>query len=140
MKIRIVKTNSNAVIPTRAHEGDLFDFYALEDTVVGGKPTIVRTGISAEIPKGYQMRLYNRSSNALKRGLILANSVGIIDTQYRGEICGIFCCYPPQEHVIKKGDRIMQGELVRLIDVEFTEADSLSETKRGKGGFGSTGK
>ena len=139
LTLKIKLLTPTAKIPTKAHEGDLYDIYADEDILIDSIPTLVSTGIALEIPEGYHVKIYNRSSNPLKYGLILSNSVGIIDTHYRGEIKGIFhgqgrC------HIIRKGDKIMQMELCPVYDMEFEQVKELTITDRGSDGLGSTGK
>ena len=129
-----------------------YDIECAEDTVVpkfvpGTKPTLIPTGVKAYMQDDEVLYLYNRSSNPLKYGLILSNSVGIIDTQYRGEVKGIFHCITHKEnnffrnsHVIHKGDKIMQIEMSPIYDFDLEQVETLSETERGANGFGSTGK
>lgn len=139
-KLGIKLLTPTAQMPTQAHKGDLWDVYADEDKlIVDYESRLVSTGIALEIPKGYQVRLYNRSGNPLKYRIILSNSVGIIDSSYRGEIKGQFFCIQGC-HKIEKGDKIMQMELVPIMDVEIEQVQELSQTDRGANGFGSTGK
>lgn len=140
MKLKIKRLTPTAKIPTQAHEGDLYDVYSDEDIIIkDNESKLVSTGIALEIPEGYQVRLYNRSGNPLKKGLVLSNSVGIIDTQYTGEIKGQFFCIRG-EYTINKGDKILQMELVPIIPIQFEEISELKETDRGSNGFGSTGR
>lgn len=139
-RIKIKLLTPTAKIPTQAHEGDLWDIYSDEDVLIlDGESKLVSTGIAFEIPQGFQVRLYNRSGNPLKYGIVLSNSVGIVDTAYTGEIKGQFFCIHGC-HQIKKGDKIMQMELVKINDIYFEITDTLSKTDRGAKGFGSTGK
>lgn len=139
-KLGIKLLTPTAKIPTQAHKGDLWDIYADEDVLIVDKESkLVSTGIALDIPKGYQVRLYNRSSGPLKNKLVLSNSVGIVDSSYRGEIKGQFFCID-RCHLIHKGDKIMQMELVKINDIEFEQVEELSKTDRGAAGFGSTGK
>lgn len=138
MKLKIKRLTKTARLPQQAHCGDLYDIFADEEVYLDQGPKLVKTGLAFEIPKGYQIRLYNRSSNALT-GVILANSVGVIDTSYRGEIKALFYSLYG-DYVIHRGDKIMQMELVRINDIEFEEVQKLSESSRGVNGFGSTGK
>ena len=147
LNIKIKLLTSTAKMPTRAHLGDLYDIYADEDIEITSEPKLVSTGIALDIPEGFHVKIYNRSSNPLKYGLILSNSVGIIDTQYRGEIKGIFHCVTHKEnsffrtnHTIHKGDKIMQMEMSPIYDFDLKQVETLSETERGADGFGSTGK
>ena len=140
MKLGIKLLTSTAKMPTQAHKGDLWDIYADEDIlIVDGESKLVSTGIAFQIPEGYQVRLYNRSGNPLKYGIVLSNSVGIVDTAYTGEIKGQFFCIHGC-HQIHKGDKIMQMEIVKINDIEFEQVEELSKTDRGAAGFGSTGK
>ena len=160
LALKIKLLTPTAKMPTRAHEGDLYDIYADEDKEISSAPTLVSTGLAFDIPEGYQVRIYNRSSNPLKYGLILGNSVGIIDTHYKDEVKGIFYCadYIATEHlsilqpevityrtikhrthVIHKGDKIMQMELVKINDFDVIETQELDKTNDRGGGFGSTG-
>ena len=140
IEVKIKLLSPTAKIPTQEHEGDLYDVYADEDVlIVDGESKLVSTGIAFELPKGYQLRVYNRSGNPLKYKLVLSNSVGIIDTGYTGEIKGqFFCIYGCT--MIKKGDKIMQLELVKIKDIKFTQVQELTKTDRGENGFGSSGK
>lgn len=139
-KLGIKLLTSTAKMPTQAHKGDLWDIYADENMlIVDGESKLVSTGIALEIPDGYQVRLYNRSGNPLKYGIVLSNGIGCVDTKYRGELKGQFFCIKGA-YEIKKGDKIMQMELVQTTDIEFKQVQELSETDRGANGFGSTGK
>lgn len=139
-KLGIKLLTPTAQIPTQAHKGDLWDVYADEDIlIVDGESKLVSTGIALEIPEGYQVRLYNRSGNPLKYGIVLSNGTGCVDTKYRGELKGQFFCIKGA-YKISKGDKIMQMELVQITDIEFEQVQELSQTDRGAKGFGSTGK
>lgn len=150
LEIKFKRLTPAAKIPTRSYGyGNCWDVFAATDaTVHSFAATIVNTGLAFEIPDGYQMHVYNRSSNPVKRGLILSNSVGIIDSDYRGELGVLFHSLPimadgiltdrPVE--IHAGDKIAQFKLVRINPEELTESATLSETSRASGGFGSTDK
>lgn len=138
MKLKIKKLTETAKLPRRSHIGDLYDLFADEDVYIDDKPKQVRTGLAMDIPEGFQVRLYNRSSLGQK-GLILANSVGIIDTGYKGEIKALFYSLDG-DYVIHKGDKILQMEIVALNEFDIEEVSELSNSERGTGGFGSTGK
>lgn len=147
MKIRVKILNENARIPRVSEGNACFDFYASERVFIypGQKGVPVHTGLAFEIPPGYHMKLFMRSSYGKKTPLRLSNEVGIVDSSYRGEIIGIFdniarFSLKDGECVIDKGDRFLQGMIEKNIPVEFEESDTLSETERGAGGFGSTGK
>ena len=144
MKVRIKKINETAVIPTYAKAGDAgMDLVATEiinetiDSITFG------TGIALEIPEGFVGLVFPRSS-IRKTNLILSNSVGVIDSGYRGELQATF---KKMQGVVsnnlieyKVGDRIAQIMIIPHPSIEFEEADELSDTERGEGGFGSTGK
>ena len=150
LKIKFKRLCDTAQIPTRSYGyGNCWDLYAAYDTIIhSDAATIVKTGLAFEIPDGYQMHVYNRSSNPVKRGLILSNSVGIIDSDYRGELGVLFHTLPVMQGntltdrpvEIKAGEKIAQFKLVCINPEELEESDILSETSRASGGFGSTGK
>ena len=100
----------------------------------------MHTGISLEIPEGYGGFLYARSSLASKRGLAPANKVGVIDSDYRGEVMVALFNQSGTLQVVEPGERIAQLVIAPFLKGEFVEAESLSETDRGAGGFGSTGR
>ena len=156
--MEIKKLDPNAKIPTRGSDGAAgFDLYAL--SVEGDKFTVegdgniahiqnesivkVHTGIAMAIPKGYVGLVFPRSGLATKQGLRLANCVGVIDEDYRGEV--IVCIHndtiagKPDIAEIQIGDRVAQIVFVKYEAFELNEVDELDSTKRGEGGFGSTG-
>ena len=141
MKVNVRKTDANAIIPTYGSaEAAGADLYALAASVVrSGETTVVHTGITMEIPKGYVGLICARSGLATKKGLAPANKVGVIDSDYRGEIMVALHNHSAEDREIAAGERIAQLLLVPYLTAEFNEADSLSETERGEGGFGSTG-
>ena len=100
----------------------------------------IHTGISAEIPEGYCGLVFARSSMGAKRGLAPANKVGVIDADYRGEIMVTLHNHSERSQIVYPGERIAQLAIVPFLKAEFEEADDLSDTVRGAGGFGSTGK
>lgn len=137
MEVKIKKLNSEAVTPTYGSEGAAaFDLYALEDTGVF-MSTLIPTGISMEVPKGYVLLVVPRSSIGLKTTLRMPHSTGVIDSDYRGEIKVMYESMEPM--VVKKGERIAQGMIIPVTKVDFEEVKELSSTDRGNGGFGSTG-
>lgn len=156
MKIRIKKLTENAVIPQKAHATDAgFDLTATSRVVDEYGCIIYGTGLAFEIPEGYVGLLFPRSSNA-KKDLTLSNSVGVLDSGYRGEVTfkfkpalrwdiegGICVGERGNEMTLLKynvGDRIGQLIIMPIPDIEFEEAEELSETDRGVGGYGSSGK
>lgn len=144
MKVKIKKLNENAVIPTYGTEYSAgADLYLLGDESVSIAPhetKLLKTGISIEIPEGYCGLIFARSGLASKRGLAPANKVGVIDADYRGEIMVALHNHSDIEAVVEGGERIAQLAIVPFLKAEFEVADELSDTLRGEGGFGSTGK
>ena len=116
------------------------DFYQPESVAIKPHQTqYVTLGLAMEIPKGYMLMLSPRSSMS-KTPLVIPNSFGVIDADYRGEIKGIFKNTSDDEYLIQKGDRLLQGVLVPVGALKLLEVDELTETARGAGGIGSTGK
>lgn len=144
MTVRIKRLNENAIIPTYGSEYSAgADLYALLDGAVEIKPhetTFIHTGISVEIPEGYCGLIFARSSMGAKRGLAPANKVGVIDADYRGEIMVALHNHSERIAIVEPGERIAQLAIVPFLKAEFEEADDLSQTVRGAGGFGSTGR
>lgn len=139
LKIKFKKMNPNAVIPKQGTIGAAgFDLTAIGLEVT---ETTLKfdTGIAVEIPPGYVGLVFPRSS-ICKTGLSLANSVGVIDSDYRGSISFVFYKGAELIEPYSYGDRIGQLLIVPIPEVEFVEAEELSETERGEGGYGSTGK
>ncbi len=136
------KIHQDAVIPSYVHEGDAgFDFTSIEDVVLTPyERKIVKTGLKVEIPPGYEMQIRPRSGISLKTPVLIANAPGTIDSGYRGEVGIIVLNNSSSEYKIEKGERIAQGVIKEVIPVIHIEADELSETMRGEGGFGSTEK
>ena len=143
MKIRIKKLNEKALVPTYGSEYSAgADLYALLDEAIEIKPhqtVFVHTGISVEIPEGYCGLVFARSSMGAKRGLAPANKVGVIDADYRGEIMVALHNHSEITATVEPTERIAQLAIVPFLKAEFEEADELSDTLRGAGGFGSTG-
>lgn len=129
-----------------------WDCFAREDVVVGNNPVLIGLGFMAEPPKGYYLEIVPRSSIGLKTPLRQPNSVGIIDADYRGEVKAMYevpvglrdfsigVQISVREFVIQSGDRIAQMILRKMEEADLVQVDELSETERGEGGFGSTGK
>lgn len=141
MEVKIKKLSENAVIPTYAKSGDAgMDLVATSKTFDDDNNIVYGTGLAFEIPKGYVGLVFPRSSNAKKR-LILSNSVGVIDSGYRGEVMlkykELYREFLSKEYNI--GDRIGQIIILPYPQIEFNEVDELSTTERGNGGYGSTG-
>jgi dUTP pyrophosphatase len=128
--------------PRKAHHDDAaFDLRAREDAVlVPAKPALVPTGLSIELPYGYEAQVRPRSGLAIKHALTVLNTPGTIDAGYRGEVCVIMMNAGEEAYEIKRGERIAQMVINELPEVEMVKVDALSDSKRGAGGFGSTGK
>ena len=143
MKIPVKKLKENAMLPTYGSlEAAGADLYACLDaavTIEPGKTVFVPTGIAMEIPKGYAGLAYARSGLACKQDLAPANKVGVIDSDYRGELIVALHNDTDQLQFVEPGERIAQLVIMPYLSVEFEESDSLNETERGDGGFGSTG-
>ena len=143
-KINIKKLNENAVIPTYGSEFSAgADLYALADepiVIEAHKTVLVHTGVAMEIPTGYVGLVFARSGLATKRALAPANKVGVIDSDYRGEIMVALHNHGDEPKTVENGERIAQLVLIPYLTAEFDEVDELSDTVRGEGGFGSTGR
>ncbi len=145
LKVNFKKLDKNAHAPTYGSEFAAgADLYALTggETVrfKPGETKMIHTGIAVEIPEGYAGLVYARSGIATKRGLAPANKVGVIDSDYRGEVMVSLHNHSNEEQEIADGERIAQLVIAPFLAAEFTECDELTDTQRGEGGFGSTGK
>ncbi|MBQ8322565.1 MAG: dUTP diphosphatase [Clostridia bacterium] len=142
-KINVKKLDPNAVLPTYGSEFAAgADLYALSDGEIVFAPhetKLVRTGLAMEIPEGYAGLIYARSGLASKRALAPANKVGVVDSDYRGEVMVALHNHSDKEQTIAPKERIAQLVVAPFLKAEFAEADELSDTVRGVGGFGSTG-
>lgn len=144
MNIKVKKLKPGATVPTM---GSKFaagaDLYSAEDAdvVIGpGETKFIGTGLAMEIPEGYVGLVYARSGLACKRGLAPANKVGVVDSDYRGEIKVALHNHGKEAQTVEKGERIAQMVIAPYLSVNYEEADELSETERGEGGLGSTGR
>ncbi len=142
-KVILKKLSPNAVIPSYATSSaagaDLYSCLDEPVTIAPGETALIHTSIALEIPEGCAGLIYARSGLASKRGLAPANKVGVIDSDYRGEIMVALHNHGSVSQTIEHGERIAQIVITPYITADFEESDSLSETKRGSGGFGSTG-
>lgn len=140
MKLKVKKLNDNAVIPEYQTEGAAgFDLVAAERCYVGRlERVLVSTGLAFEIPKGYELQIRSRSGLALNHGLIVINSPGTIDSDYRGEVKVIMTNHGSSGMPIEPGDRFAQAVLSKITQGKIEVVDELSSTERGEGGFGST--
>jgi len=127
--------------PRRAHHDDAaFDIRAAKpETVPPGQVRLIPTGLFLELPSGWEAQIRPRSGLALKKSITLLNSPGTIDAGYRGEVGIITFNAGSEPFEVERGDRIAQMVIQRLPEVELVRVDELNETKRGAGGFGSTG-
>ena len=158
MEVKIKKLTETAREPTYATPGSAaFDLYADKVTelpagseeelarLMGDESYVFHTGLAVEIPEGHALLIFSRSGDGFKRDLRLANCVGLIDSDYRGEVLvklrrdGDRKPHGPWEVCISSGDRIAQGLIVEVERATFSVVDELSSTERGAGGFGSTG-
>ena len=142
--VNIKKLNPNATIPTYGSEFAAgADLYACIDdalTIAPGETILVKTGLAMELPIGYAGLIYARSGLASKRGLAPANKVGVIDSDYRGEVMVALHNHSNIDQTIEPNERIAQLVITPYLKGIFNETDDLSDTVRGEGGFGSTGK
>lgn len=141
VKIRMME-GCKDLMPAKAHTDDAaFDLRSRVDMdLKPGEPHLVTTGIYMEFPPGYEAQVRPRSGLALKHALTVLNSPGTIDAGYRGEVGVIMLNAGKEPFSIKRGDRIAQMVINKLPQVEIIAVDELSDTARGEGGFGSTGK
>ena len=142
--IRVKKLHPQAILPTygsaEAAGADLYAFLEADVTISPGQTVLIPTGLAMELPKGYAGLIYARSGLGVKRGLAPANKVGVIDSDYRGEFMVALHNHGAVPQTIRQGDRIAQLLITPVITPGFTEVSTLSDTDRGMGGFGSTGK
>lgn len=142
--VKIRKLDPRAVIPRRASPQSAgADLCALldEDAVIfPGETLFVHTGLTAEIPEGYAGFIFARSGFASKQGIAPANKVGVVDSDYRGEYMVALFNHGSEPVTVTNGQRIAQLVIMPVADAVFEETSELSETERGEGGFGSTGK
>ena len=147
MKVKIKKLHPYAIVPTYGTSGAAcFDLYAIEvhpcgHVVSDGVPITFRTGLAFEVPQGHVMLVYSRSGHGFKHDTRLANCVGVIDSDYRGEVMVRLTRDSADSFLYQaqNGDRIAQAMIVPINQVSFDVVDELGDTDRGEGGFGSTG-
>ena len=143
MEVRIKKLDDRAVLPTYGTEFSAgADLYAVcdNDVVIDkGETVLIHTGLSLEIPEGYAGLIYARSGLASKKGLAPANKVGVVDSDYRGEVMVALHNHGLVSQTVSNGERIAQLVITPFLKVEYIISDELNETVRGEGGFGSTG-
>ena len=142
MLIKIKKLSEKAILPTYGTASAAgADLYAAEGvTVMPGETKLVSTALAMEIPEGYGGFIYARSGLATKRGLAPANKVGVIDSDYRGEVMVALYNQSDIPQSVEAGERIAQLVIAPVYQAVFEETDELADTARGAGGFGSTGR
>ncbi|GAA8950280.1 dUTP diphosphatase [Helicobacter pylori] len=141
MKIKIQKIHPNALIPEYQTEGSSgFDLHAVEEVMIKSHSVgLVKIGICLSLEVGYELQVRTRSGLALNHQVMVLNSPGTVDNDYRGEIKVILANLSDKDFKVQVGDRIAQGVVQKTYKAEFTECEQLDETSRGSGGFGSTG-
>ncbi|GAA7718243.1 dUTP diphosphatase [Helicobacter pylori] len=141
MKIKIQKTHPNALIPKYQTEGSSgFDLHAVEEVMIKSHSVgLVKIGICLSLEVGYELQVRTRSGLALNHQVMVLNSPGTVDNDYRGEIKVILANFSDKDFKVQVGDRIAQGVVQKTYKAEFIECERLDETSRGSGGFGSTG-
>jgi len=141
--VRIKKLRENAAVPTYGSEfaagADLYAAIEEAVTIEANETKLIPTGLAMEIPVGYAGLVYARSGLASKRGLAPANKVGVIDSDYRGEVMVALHNHGTKAQTIEAGERIAQMVIAPYVTANFILSDSLDDTVRGEGGFGSTG-
>ena len=141
--IRVKKLNPAAKLPTygsaEAAGADLYACLEQAVTIAPGETAWIPTGIALEVPKGCAGLVYARSSLGAKRGLAPANKVGVIDSDYRGEIRVVLLNHGKVAQTVENGERVAQFLITPVLTPDYVEAQDLSDTDRGTGGFGSTG-
>lgn len=144
MNVKIKKIHPDAKVPVYGSKGAAcFDLYAARiiDTADDIERTVTYgTGLQFEVPEGHVMMIYSRSGHGFKNGITLVNGTGVIDADYRGEVCVKLRKLNVSIHGMPDvGERIAQAMIIPVEQVVFEEVDELSSTERGEGGFGSTG-
>lgn len=142
--MKIKKVRENAIIPTygsaTAAGADLYACLEADAVIEPGKTVFVPTGLSMAVPEGYAGLIYARSSMGAKRGLAPANKVGVIDSDYRGEVMVALYNHGQEAQTVCHGERIAQLLVAPVLAPAFEEVEQLDDTARGVGGFGSTGR
>lgn len=142
--VRVKKLHPNAQLPTYGSEfaagADLYACLEEAVTIQPGETFWVPTGIALEVPVGCAGLVYARSSLGAKRGLAPANKVGVVDSDYRGEVRVVLLNHSKEPQTIQPGERVAQFVITPVLTPTYVEAEELDDTSRGAGGFGSTGK
>ncbi len=141
--ISVKKLKENAILPTygsaEAAGADLYACLEAAVTVAPGQSAWIPTGIALAVPKGCAGLIYARSGLSCKQGLAPANKVGVIDSDYRGEVVVVLHNHSQESRTVAPGDRIAQMVITPVLTPEYREVVTLSSSERGAGGFGSTG-
>ncbi len=143
LTVEFIKLNENAIAPTFGTEFSAgADLYSAEEDVVinPGETKFIGTGLATAIPEGAVGLIYARSGLACKKGLAPANKVGVIDSDYRGEIKVALLNHGTTAQTVVKGERVAQMVITPYFKAEYKQVNSLDQTLRGEGGFGSTGR
>ena len=143
IKVNIKKTMEDAILPTYGSEYAAgADLYSCSDKteIAAGETVLMHTGVAIELPVGYVGLVYARSGLASKRGLAPANKVGVIDCDYRGEVTVALHNHSNEAQTVAVGERVAQMVIAPYFTADFELCDELSDTVRGEGGFGSTGR
>lgn len=142
--VRVKLLRPGAKLPTYGSDGaagaDLYACLSEPVEIMPGKSVFVPTGVSMEIPEGFAGLIYARSGLACRRGLAPANKVGVIDSDYRGEFIVVLHNHGDEPQIIQHGERIAQLLITPVVTPSFQTVQSLDDTERASGGFGSTGK
>lgn len=144
LKLKVKKLNSKAQIPQFQTDGAAgFDVKVIDvddSTVSPGQSKVFGTGLAFEVPEGYVMLVFSRSGMGFKHDLRLSNCVGVIDSDYRGELKVKLAYDGMESYTVAEGERVVQCVILETPKVEILEVEELSDTDRGSLGFGSTGK
>ena len=142
-EVKYIKLNENAIVPTYGTEyaagADLYTLPGDTITINPGETVMIHTGIAMQIPDGTAAFIFARSGIATKRGLAPANKVGVIDSDYRGEIMVPIHNHSDSVQEIASGERVAQMVIMPYVKAEFIESEALNDTDRATKGFGSTG-
>ena len=144
MRLQIKRVRTQAVLPERATQGsaglDLRACTTGETCIMPGETAVLPTGLAVALPQGCVGLVFGRSGLGIRHGIVPANAVGVIDADYRGEIMVGLANHSAEPYIIVPGDRIAQLVILPVLTPPIEEVHNLSETVRGEGGFGSTGK
>ena len=142
--MRIKKLRANAIIPTygsaSAAGADLYACLEADAVIEPGRTVFIPTGLAMAVPEGFAGLIYARSSMGAKRGLAPANKVGVVDSDYRGEIRVVLLNHSKQPQILEPGERVAQFVITPVLQPQYELVEELTDTDRGAGGFGSTGK